>query len=186
MIINQGQKIEIVIPTDQESEIIELKEGSEARVIVDGARKLRLEVLLSGEDARLEITGAFSGMGNVEQHISLAVVQDAPRTVCNVRFRSVLDKSSSSVFDGLIRMTEKAVDARARLSYRGMLLSKQSRAMPTPRFEILTKRVASAAHEAAVGTIDANQLFYLRSRGLSAREAKKLLIDGFLNINFLA
>lgn len=186
MIITEGQKIEIVIPTDQESEIIELKEGSEARVIVDGPRKLRLEVLLSGEDARLEIVSAFSGREDEEQRITLALVQDAPRTVCNVRFRSVLDESSSSVFDGLIRMTEKAVDARARLSYRGMLLSKQSRAMPTPRFEILTKRVASAAHEAAVGTIDANQLFYLQSRGISRDDAKNLLIEGFLKINIMA
>lgn len=169
-----------MIPADRESETIELRQGSEVRVVIDGARKLRLDAVLSGEDARLEIVGAFSGKADEEQRIVLAVVQDAARTNCNVRFRSVLDESSSSRFDGLIRMTERAVDGRARLSYRGMLLSKQARAMPTPRLEVLTKRVASAAHEAAVGTIDAQQLFYLQSRGLSRKKAEQLIIDGFL------
>lgn len=186
MIVAKDQKIEIVIPSDQEHETIELQEGAEACVIIDGPRKLRLDAVLSGEDARLEIAGIFSGNADEEQNISLAVVQDAPRTSCNVRFRSVLNDSSCSTFDGLIRMTDRAVDARARLSYRGMLLSKQSRAMPTPRFEILTKRVASAAHEAAVGTIDANQLFYLQSRGISREGAKNLLIEGFLNTSIMA
>lgn len=180
MIITKGQKIEIIIPTDQESEMIELEEGADVRVIVDGARKLRLDVILSGEDARLEVVGAFFGKADEEQHVTLAVVQNAARTNCNVRFRSVLDESSSSVFDGLIRMTDRAVDGRARLSYRGMLLSKRARAMPTPRLEVLTKRVASASHEAAVGTIDSQQLFYLQSRGILKKNAKLLLVEGFL------
>ncbi len=180
MIITKGQKIEIVIPADQKIETIELEEGSDARVIIDGARKLRLDAVLSGEDARLEIIGAFSGKADEEQNITLTVVQDAARTNCNIRFRCVLDGASFSIFDGLIRMTDRAVDGRAQLSYRGMLLSKQARAMPTPRLEVLTKRVASAAHEAAVGTIDPQQLFYLQSRGILKKNAKWLLVEGFL------
>jgi len=180
VIIQAYQKIEIIIPPDQESKMIELEEGSEARIVIDGARKLRLDAVLSGEDSRLEIIGVFSGKKNKEQHVVLAVVQDAPRTICNVRLRSALDDSSCSRFDGLIRMTECAVDGSARLSYRGMLLSKQAHAMPTPRLEVLTKRVASASHEAAVGTIDPQQLFYLQSRGISCEEAKKLISEGFL------
>ncbi len=183
MIVTKGQKIEIIIPADREVETIELEEGSDTRVIIDGARKLRLDVVLSGEDARLEITGAFCGKADEEQNIILAVVQDAARTNCNIRLRCVLDGSSFSIFDGLIRMTDRAVDARARLSYRGMLLSKRARAMPTPRLEVLTKRVASAAHEAAVGAMNTDDLFYLRSRGLSSGEAKRLITAGFLGTN---
>jgi len=163
--------------------MIELEEGAEARVVVDGARKLRLDAILSGDDARLEIVGIFSGKADEVQDVVLAVVQDALRTHCNIRMRCVLDESSSSVFDGLIRMTEKAVDGRARLSYRGMLLSKHARAMPTPRLEVFTKRVAAATHEAAVGTIRSDELFYLRSRGLSMGEAKRLITAGFLGTN---
>lgn len=179
MIINKDQKIEITIPPHQESETIELQENSEAHVIIDGTRKLRLDAVLCGNNARLAITGIFSGIKEEEQNITLAVIQDARHTRCDIRFRSVLDHSSISRFDGLIRMTENAIDAHARLSYRGMLVSKHARAMPIPRLEVLTKQVASATHEAAVGTIDPQQLFYLQSRGLSEAMAKQLLIDGF-------
>ena len=83
-------------------------------------------------------------------------------------------------------MTERAIDANARLSYRSLLLSKQSRAIPTPRLEVLTKLIASATHEAAVGTIDQDQLFYLQSRGLSREEAEKIIVEGFLGAKILA
>lgn len=180
MILDEGQKIEFAIPPEQESETIELKKEAYARVIAHGKRMLRFDAFLSGEGAVLEIIGIFAGTGEYEQNILLNIVQDAPRTSCNVRFRTALDGASVSRFDGLIRMTERAIDSHARLSYRSLLLSKQSRAMPTPRLEILTKRVASASHEVAVGTIDPQQLFYLQSRGLPHQEAKNILIKGFL------
>lgn len=185
MIINEGENIEIVIPVDRDAETIELKKDACGRIVINGSRKLHFNAMLSGEDAMLEITGTFVGTADEEQNIILNIVQDAPHTSCNVRFRTALDGASVSRFDGLIRMTERAIDSHARLSYRSMLLSKQSRAMPTPRLEILTKRVASASHEASVGTIDLQQLFYLQSRGLSSQEAKNLLIKGFFNVNIM-
>ncbi len=180
MIIGEGQKIEIIIPFDQDAQMIELKKGAYGRIVINGSRKLRLDAMLSGEGAILDIVGTFAGKGEEEQNILLSIIQDAPHTSCDVRMRSVLDHASVSRFDGLIRMTENAANARARLSYRGMLLSRQSRALPTPRLEVLTKQVTSASHEAAVGTIDPQQLFYLQSRGLAVQEAKDLIAMGFL------
>lgn len=180
MIISKGQKIEIEIPKKQDVEVIELKQGAHACIMIIGMRTLRLDVVLSGEDAVLEINGTFRGNADKEQNVVLRIIQDAPRTLCNIRFRVALEDLACSRFDGLIRMTERATDSRARLSYRGILLSKQSRAMPTPRLEVLTKRVASAFHEASIGTIDPQQLFYLQSRGLSRKEAERLIIDAFL------
>ena len=180
MIIAEHQQLDIIIPADKESESIELKRGAHGRIYIEDARKLRFEAVLSGEHAQIEIMGTFAGNSNQEQDIIIRVVQDAPHTACSVRFRCALEESSSSKFDGLIRMTERAIDANAWLSYRSLLLSKQSRAIPTPRLEVLTKHIASATHEAAVGTIDQDQLFYLQSRGLSHEEAKKIIVDGFL------
>lgn len=180
MIISKGQKVNIEIARKQGTETIELQEGAYAHITIAGMQTLRLNALLSGENAVLEINGTFAGNADEEQNIILHIVQDALRTSCNVRFRAALEDSACSRFDGLIRMTERAADSHARLSYRGILLSKQSRAMPTPRLEVLTKRVASAFHEASIGTIDPQQLFYLQSRGLSHKEAKRLIIDAFL------
>ena len=180
MIIAENQQLDIIIPPEQESAVIELKQGAHGRIYIEGARKLQFEAVLSGECAHLEIMGTFAGSSDQEQNVAIRVVQDAPHTACNIRFRCALKESSSSKFDGLIRMTEHAIDANARLSYRSLLLSKQSRAIPTPRLEVLTKQIASATHEATVGTIDQDQLFYLQSRGLSHEEAKSLIVDGFL------
>lgn len=180
MILHKGEKIDIEIPFCRDADTIELKKSAHGRIMINGRRTFRLDAILAEEGAMLEIVGTFAGAGEDEQNIFLNIVQDAPRTSCNVRFRAALDGASVSRFDGLIRMTERAIDSHARLSYRGILLSKQSRAMPTPRLEILTKRVASASHEASVGTIDPQQLFYLQSRGLSYQEAQQLIIDGFL------
>ena len=181
MIVDEGQNIEYAVPPDQRSETIEVRKNAHVRVRIDGKRILSLSAVLSGEDALLEIAGVFAGTKQDEQNILLNVVQDAPRTSCTVRFRSVLDHASISRVDGLIRMTERAIDAHAKFSYRGMLLSPQGRCLPTPRLEVLTKQVASASHEAAVGVIDAVQMFYLQSRGISAQEAKLLITKGFLD-----
>ena len=180
MIIAEHKQLDIIIPPDQQSEIIELKQGAHGRIYIEGARKLQFEAVLSGERAQLEIMGTFAGNNNQEQDITIRVVQDAAHTACNIRFRCALQESSLSRFDGLIRMTERAIDANARLSYRSLLLSNQSRAIPTPRLEVLTKHIVSATHEAAVGTIDQDQLFYLQSRGLSRKEAEKIIVEGFL------
>lgn len=180
MIITEGQYREIIIPASQETEFLQLERGAEARVYIEGALRVRLEARLSGEDSCLEIYGNYRGNGNDNQDVVLNVIQDAKATVCNIRFRVALEDSACSRFDGLIRMTERAADSHARLSYRGILLSEQSRAMPTPRLEILTKRICSASHEASIGTIDPQQLFYLQSRGLSRKEAERLIIDAFL------
>jgi len=68
------------------------------------------------------------------------------------------------------------------LSYRALLLSDQAKARPIPKLEILNKNVARARHEVSVGKISAEELFYLQSRGISAPDAERMLIDGFLRL----
>ena len=82
----------------------------------------------------------------------------------------------------MIRVEEAAKDSRGYLSYHALLLSPDARAKPIPRLEVLTKEVASLGHAASVGKIDAEQLFYLQSRGLSRDEAKKVIVGGFLRV----
>lgn len=172
----------IPISSSSLREIIEIQEGGAAEIIIEGQRKLELDVLLKETGASVRVWGSFYGRGQEEQNIVLRVYQDAPQTVCSVYFRSALSGSSSSLFDGMIRMGENAAGARGYLSYRALLLSDQARAKPIPRLEVLTKRVASSGHEAAVGKINEEQLFYLQSRGLSRQEAEGLIVDGFLKI----
>ena len=171
----------IKIPHECEEKKIEIRSG-EVEVLVGENPKLNLEVILSGEGSSLNLQGIFWGRDSAIQDIKLVVIQRAPRTTCRVNFRAALSDSSSSFFDGLVRMEKEAIGSTGKLSYKALLLSDKARARPIPSLEVLTKKVASASHEASVGKIDYRQLFYLQSRGLSSKDAKKLIVEGFLRV----
>lgn len=179
MIVSVGEKQIIKIPADRVEEKIEIR-GGEASVFIGENPQLNLEVILSGKGASLNLQGIFWGRDSASQNIKVSVVQRAPHTVCRANFRAALFDSSSSFFDGLVRMEKEATGSAGRLSYKALLLSDKARSRPIPRLEVLTKKVASASHEASVGKIDERQLFYLQSRGLSSKEAKDLIVAGFL------
>lgn len=182
MIIRRGEEKEIRIDPHAEREEIEIKEQGSATIFIGDNPKLVLGVLLSGRGAALHIVGRFAGAGDARQEITLKAVLQAPETRCRIDMRTALADTSASFFDGLIRMEEGAKDAEGHLAYKALLLSPGARAKPIPRLEILTKEVASAGHAASVGKIDEEQLFYLQSRGLTRREAERLIIEGFLTV----
>lgn len=179
--IHAGEERVIRLDPRCEAEGMEIYEQGSALVFIEGAGKLKLEVILSGREASLQIIGRFEGRGDERQEVELRVVQQAPRTTCRVDFRAALRDASFSSFDGLIRVEEHAKDAKGFLSYKALLLSAGAHAKPIPRLEVLTKEVASLGHAASVGKIDEEQLFYLQSRGISRANAEKLIVEGFLS-----
>lgn len=180
MVIRDGEQQTVELPLDAERETIELGTDARLTLYVGKNPKLDLTAVLAGEGAVLHILGRFRGEGSDLQQMKLQVFQRAPRTTCEIRFRAALQDSSASFFDGLVRMERMAVDSRGFLSYRALLLSRQARAKPIPRLEVLTKKVAAAGHEGSVGKPDPEQLFYLQSRGLAREEAEQLIVEGFL------
>ena len=180
MIILEEDRI-VKIPYDCIEEKIEIR-GGEVQIFIGKNPKLNLEVILSGQGASLNLQGVFFGKNKAAQDLKLLVIQRAPQTTARVNFRAALNDSSFSIFDCLIRMEKEAVDSIGMLSYKALLLSSGARSRPTPKLEVLTKKVAAASHAASVGKIEENQLFYLQSRGISLTEAKKLIVEGFLKI----
>jgi Fe-S cluster assembly protein SufD len=180
MLIPAGEEKEISVDPASERADIEVREGGTARISVGDNPRLTLGIFLTGRGASAVITGRFLGARDARQDITLRAVLSAPETHCRVDMRSALADTATSVFDGLIRVEEGAGDATGFLSYRALLLSPSARARPTPRLEVLTKHVASLGHAASVGKIDGDQIFYLRSRGLSPDEARTLIVGGFL------
>lgn len=182
MIIRQGEKKEIRIDPHAEREDIEIGEQGSATIFIAGNSKLTFSAKLSGRGAALNVVGRFAGTGDMRQDIMLKAVMQAPETRCRIDMRTALTDTSASFFDGLIRVEEGAKNAEGHLAYKALLLSPGARAKPIPRLEILTKEVASAGHAASVGKIEEDQLFYLQSRGLSRREAMRLIVEGFLTV----
>lgn len=104
-------------------------------------------------------------------------------TASDVQVRTVADGASRAVFTGNILMEAEAQGGRAFLADHVLLLSPQARADSIPGLEIKAQEV-QAAHQASVSPVDEEQMFYLESRGLEPRQARHLIVVGFLESLF--
>jgi Fe-S cluster assembly protein SufD len=141
--------------------------------------KVRMETRLAGAGSSARVTGAYAGNGT--QHLDFDTTQEhaAPNTTSDLAFRGVLTDSATAVWRGMIRVDPGAQQTDAFQESRNLLLSKKAHADAIPGLEIEANDVR-CTHAAAVAQVDAEQLHYLRSRGLGEAEAKGMIIDGFL------
>ena len=141
--------------------------------------KVRMETRLAGRGSSARVTGAYAGSGS--QHLDFDTTQEhaAPNTTSDLAFRGVLEESATAVWRGMIRVDPGAQQTDAFQESRNLLLSKSSHADAIPGLEIEANDVR-CTHAAAVAQIDAEQLHYLRSHGLPVEQAKRLIIEGFL------
>jgi len=84
------------------------------------------------------------------------------------------------VLKGKILIQKDAIGANAFLRFGVLLLGKNAKAEVNPELEILTNDV-KASHAASVGQVDAEQIFYLMSRGINKEESVKLIVEAFLS-----
>ena len=145
-----------------------------------------------GEQVRSDVQVTSCGEGT---RSSLAAVQLArpgqsldlrsffdhrvPNTLSDQRVRNVLARQGKTAFQGKVRVARHAQKTDAQQSAKSLLLDRTAEANTKPELEIYADDVV-CAHGATVGELDARQLFYLMSRGLSEAEAKSLLIEAFV------
>ena len=141
--------------------------------------KVRMETRLTGPGSSAKVTGAYAGGGT--QHLDFDTRQEhaAHNTFSDLAFRGVLDDEATAVWRGMIRVDKGAQQTDAFQESRNLLLSKSAHADAIPGLEIEADDVR-CTHAAAVAQIDAEQLHYLRSHGLTTADAKSLVIEGFL------
>lgn len=148
-------------------------------------------VTLGADLSRCDITSHLLGagsdsemlalwFGDGEQHFDYHTLQHhaAPSARSDLLFKGALSDSAESVFRGLIRVDEGAQLTDAYQTNRNLLLSEESEATTLPSLEIAADDV-KCSHGATVGQVDAHQLFYLLSRGLTRQQAERLLVFGF-------
>jgi Fe-S cluster assembly protein SufD len=140
--------------------------------------KVRMETKLAGQGSSARVTGAYAGAG--VQHLDFDTTQEhaAEHTTSDLAFRGVLADRATAVWRGMIRVDPGAQKTDAFQESRNLLLSRQAHADAIPGLEIEADDVR-CTHAAAVAQIDREQLYYLRARGLSEAQAKRLVIDGF-------
>ena len=139
-----------------------------------------MQTRLVGEGSEARVTGAYATHGS--QHIDFDTTQEhaAPNTTSDLAFRGVLQDRSSAVWKGNIIVDPGAQKTDAFQDSRNLLISKRAHADSIPGLEIQANDVR-CTHAAAVAQVDPEQLFYLRSHGISEAEAKRLVIEGFLS-----
>ena len=144
-----------------------------------GLVRNNLNVLLAEEGAACVLNGLYMPAGT--QHIDNQVIVDHARGYTTTRemYKGVLDGKGRSVFHGSIVVREGAAKVDAEQVDKNLLLSDQAEADMKPAFWIYCDDVR-CSHGAACGQIDENALFYLRTRGLSERGARRLLTHGFV------
>jgi Fe-S cluster assembly protein SufD len=141
--------------------------------------KVRMETKLGGPGSSAKVTGAYAGAGR--QHLDFDTTQEhaAPHTTSDLAFRGVLADRATAVWRGMIRVDPGAQQTDAFQESRNLLLSARAHADAIPGLEIEANDVR-CTHAAAVAQVDPEQLYYLRSRGMAEPQAKRLIIDGFL------
>lgn len=135
-------------------------------------------VVLSGEGAHALILGLFVGNKNDTFTIHTIQHHKAKNTTSDLLIKSVLFDKSSLSYDGLIKIEKEGQGSNAYQRNENLLMNEGVRVDTKPELEILANSVR-CTHGATVGKIDKDQLFYLKSRGLTTKYAQKLIIEGF-------
>ena len=143
-----------------------------------GLARHEITVLLTGTGARADLAGAFvlGGRRHADHHVS--VEHRAPACRSEQFFRGVLGGRSRGVFNGRALIQPGADGSSVRQSNANLLLSPLAEIDTKPELEIYADEV-EASHGATVGQLDETAVFYLRSRGLSGADARRLLTTAF-------
>lgn len=135
--------------------------------------------LLAGEGCACNLDGIYlvSGQSHVDNQTTID--HSMPRSTSRESYRGAVAGNGHAVFSGRIVVRPGAAKTDAEQTNRNLLLSSQARINSKPQLEILTSDV-KCSHGATTGRLDPEALFYLRSRGISARDASHILIRAFL------
>ena len=139
----------------------------------------KLEVVLAGENAEVEIIGLVVGKLDEEKSLETYITHAAPNTKSNVNVRAVLRGKAKFDFRGNVKIEKGARGADAYLRSDVLLFYDAKMGDDTLALKILEPDV-KAGHAATIGKVDENLLFYLMSRGLSRKQAERLLVEGFI------
>ncbi len=144
-----------------------------------GERHVRVTIRLMGKGGEAQIIGIFVPKKSSSFTLSTLQQHEAPETTSNLLVKSVLEGDAKFFYDGGIRVEKQAQITDAYQRNENLLLSRGASAESKPSLEILANDVR-CTHGATTGTIPKDQLWYLKTRGISQKEGEQLLIQGFL------
>lgn len=145
-----------------------------------GAKLQRYDyhILLQGENGSADLRGVNCLKDENQCHGRVLIEHQSPLCHSNQYFRSVLDDRSKSSFNGKIYVHQIAQKTEAYQLDQKIVLNDKAQAYTKPNLEIFADDV-KASHGATIGKLDEEQIFYMRTRGLSVDKARSVLLKGF-------
>jgi len=136
-------------------------------------------VVMTGPKAHGEVLSvAYAGPGQ-HQDAGAKMTHAAPETTSIIDSKSISKDGGRTTYRGLVRVEEGAHHVKSHVRCDALILDEQSRSDTYPYMEIEEKD-ARIGHEATVSKVGDDQLFYLRSRGLSEQQATAMIVNGFI------
>jgi Fe-S cluster assembly protein SufB len=151
---------------------------------VDGNMGSRLtmkypSIYLAGEGAHGNILSIAFATDGQHQDAGAKIIHQAKNTTSTIVSKSISRGSGRTSYRGLLKVVKGATGVRATVKCDALMLSENSRSDTYPTMEIDEDQV-SIAHEATVGKISDEQIYYLMSRGLSEQDATAMIVQGFI------
>jgi Fe-S cluster assembly protein SufD len=143
-----------------------------------GIVRNNLNNILESEHCETHLYGLYclEGSTHVDNHTVVDNVR--PNCLSNELYKGIMDGQSTAVFNGKIFVRKDAQKTNAYQSNKNILISEQASVNSKPQLEIFADDV-KCSHGCTVGSLDAEALFYLRSRGLSGASARGMLLRAF-------
>jgi Fe-S cluster assembly protein SufD len=163
-----------------------VKMGAKAKfdsfALITGGGLVRRQIfkLFDGADAEGTLRGVSLLRGREHADTTLFVRHAATGCLGRQNFRYILDEESTGVFQGKIVVEREAQKTDGKMLAKALLLSDEATMNSRPELEIFADDVI-CGHGATCGGLNAEQLFYLRTRGLTRDEAESLLLEAFAN-----
>ena len=135
--------------------------------------------ILRGEGASAEFTGvSFAGHGQ-NLDTGAKVIHAAPNTTSTINSKSISKNGGNATYRGLIKINANAAGSKSVVSCESLMLDNDSKSDTIPVIDIQNDDVVMS-HEAKIGKISDEAIFYLMSRGITEEEAKSMIVRGFV------
>lgn len=163
---------------------VSLEEGASLNMVFlslhGGVIRNDIDVSLNGHHAECSLSGLY--LTDTEQLMDyrIALVHNCPECRSNQLFKGILGDKGKSHFDGMVKVVPGAQKTEAFQANHNLLLSDDAKAFSSPQLEIYADDV-KCSHGATVGRLNEDELFYMRTRGIGAEQARLLQQMAFAN-----
>ncbi len=135
--------------------------------------------VLHGENARCEFTGVTFASRGQNLDTGATVIHAAPHTSANINTRTISKAGGAATYRSAVKVTKQAPYAKCSVNCESLMLDDESRSDTLPVMDVEGAE-ADIGHEAKIGRISDEAIFYLTSRGIEENEARAMIVRGFV------